>query len=134
MGLLFVDTWIGPTWGDFSTGIPVGFTNKRCGHEHVYIYGFVLNYCSSLLRMGKDRQGKWRGKCTASDCECTLYTKDDPKDKLRCDYCEHAPGAHVLLGKCLGCDQCESYEVDDEEELDGKGECSYCSCDAEKHG
>ena len=95
---------------------------------------FLSELVPFYTRMGKDRQGKWRGKCTASDCDCALYTKDDPKDKLRCDYCDHVPGSHALLGKCLGCEQCESYEVDDEEELDGKGECSYCSCDAEKHG
>ena len=84
--------------------------------------------------MGKDRQGKWRGKCTASDCVCSLYTKEDLKDKLRCDYCEHAPGVHALLGKCSGCDQCNNYEVDEEEEVVDKGECSYCGCEAEKHG
>ena len=91
--------------------------------------------------MGKDRQGKWRGRCTAVDCVCSIYTKEDLADKLRCDYCDHPPGVHILLGKCTGCDQCDGYEVDEEEpdglgeeEPDGLGECSYCGCSPKEHG
>ena len=47
--------------------------------------------------------------------------KEDLANKLRCDYCDYSPGVHTLLGKCTGCNQCDGYEVD-EEEPDGLGE------------
>ena len=47
--------------------------------------------------MGKDRQGKWRGRCTAIDCICSIYTKEDLADKLHCDYCDHPPECTPFL-------------------------------------
>ena len=90
-------------------------------------------YMRTSLRMGKDRQGKWRRRCTAIDCICSINTKEDLADKLRCDYCDHPPGVHILLEKCTECDQCDGYQLD-EEKPDGEGECSYCGCSPEEHG
>ena len=70
------------------------------------------------------------GRCTAIVCVCSIYTKEDLADRLRCDYCDHPPGVHTLLGKCTGCDQCDGYEVD-EEEPDVEGVCSHCGCSPE---
>ena len=51
---------------------------------------------------------------------------------LACDYCEHPPSDHVVLGPCTSCprNECSEYVEDEGEE----GSCSYCGCTPADHG
>ena len=49
--------------------------------------------------MGKDRQGKMRGKCDVEGCHCEEF--NPPEHGVKCA-CTHVPVKHVLLDNNMG--------------------------------
>jgi len=50
--------------------------------------------------MGKDRQGKMRGKCDVEGCHCEEF--NPPERGVKCAACTHVPVKHVLLDNNTG--------------------------------
>ena len=45
--------------------------------------------------MGKDKQGKTRGKCGVEGCDCGEF--EQPERGVKCDTCKHVPTKHILV-------------------------------------
>ena len=57
--------------------------------------GVSARCASDHRRMGKDRQGKMRGKCGIEGCDCEEF--NPPERGVKCAACTHVPVKHVLL-------------------------------------
>ena len=55
----------------------------------------VFVVAQNLAQMGKDRQGKLRGKCTEEGCPCDEF--EPAKSGVKCASCRHTPVKHCLL-------------------------------------
>ena len=45
--------------------------------------------------MGKDKQGKTRGKCDVEGCHCEEFNQ--PERGVKCAACKHVPVRHLLV-------------------------------------
>lgn len=108
--------------------IPGGSTVTSSFREISWFHGKLW---PSLQSKMKDAQGFWRGRCSKTGCPCSYFMSEDAACS-DCDYCEHSPSEHVVLGACTSCSQneCAAYEEDEGDE----GSCSYCGCTPADHG